>query len=235
MPVSIFVATATDINGQPFVNEDVCFSVQGTGNPGISVFEGIIPPTGTLPGADTTGAEADNPPKGTSGYTCADTNGNGQAAIEVAGSDPGVDVTAWFVDEHLFRDVTTTLGGPPATSTTPPVVLPVDPVILHSGNAGSAGGSSSTSGGSAPVATPVAPSSVGAANSCKVNTFHLYGKRGYAKLSVSCTQSKTDSIVLRTYSSKGKLLHTYRRTIATGKTVRLRLSTRRVAHVTVGV
>lgn len=234
VPVSIFVATATDINGQPFQHEEVCFSVQGTGNPGVSVFQGIVPPTGGAPGADTIGAGPTTPPVGTSGYTCAYTNDSGQAAIEVAGSDPGVDVTAWFVDEHIFRDVTTTLGDPtPVTSSTPPTVLPADPVILHAGNAGGAGGSSNSSGGgSTTVVTPPA-SSVGPANSCKVNSVHLYAKKGYVALKVSCTQSKTDSVVVRTYRSNGKLMHSYRKTIAAGKTVRLRLSTRRVAHVTV--
>ena len=231
--VSIFVATATDINGQPFVGEDVCFSVQGTGNPGVSVFQGIVPPTGSAPGADTNGATADDPPKGTSGYTCADTNINGQAAIEISGSDPGVDVTAWFVDERILRDVTTTLGDPtPVTSTTPPTVLPVLPVIAHSGNAGSAGGTSSTTSGNGPAVTPpVFP--VGAANSCKVNSVHLFARKGYVALKVSCTQSKTDSIVVRTFRANGRLMHSYRKTIAAGKTVRIRLSTRRVAHVTV--
>lgn len=237
--VSIFVATATDINGQPFENEDVCFSVQGTGNPGVSVFQGIIPPTGTAPGANTNGATPDDPPEGTSGYTCADTNANGQAAVEVSGSVPGVDVTAWFVDEHIFRDVTTTLGNPtPVTSGTPPTVLPADPVVLHSGNAGSAGGSSSSSSaggsGSGPASTS-GPTSVSAANACKVASFHLYSKRGYAKVKVSCTQSKSDSIVMRAYKANGRLLHTIKVSIATGKTVTIHLSTKKVAHVTLSV
>jgi len=236
---SIFLATATDINGQPFENEDVCFSIQGAAlGAGISVFEGVVPFVSTsAPGGDTTGASADDPPKGTSGYTCADTNKNGQAAVEIIGSIAGIDVTAWFVDEHLFRDVTTTLGNPtPVTSGTPPTVLPADPVVLHTGNAGSAGGSSSSSssGGSAPVSAPVT-NSVGAANACTVKSFHLYAKRHIAKIKVSCTKSLTDSIVMRTYRSNGKLLHTIKVSIATGKTVTIHLSTKKVAHVSLSV
>jgi len=236
VPDSIFVATATDINGQPFENEEVCFSVQGTGNPGVSVFEGVVPATGTAPGADTTGAAGVNPPTGTSGYTCAMTNDNGQAAVEVVGSDPGVDVLAWFVDEHIYRDVTTTLGDPtPVTSGNPPTVLPADPVVLSSGSAGGSAGSSSAGGSSSAAPTPIAPLSVGKGNSCKVNAFHVYSKRGYAKLSVSCTAAKTDAIVLRTYRKNGHLLHSYKKTIKTGKTVTIYISTKKVAHVKVSV
>jgi hypothetical protein len=205
-----------------------------------------VPPNGSAPGADTRigqdgiGGPTD-PPTGTSGFTCAYTNDNGQAAIEIAGSDPGVDVTAKFVDEHIFRDVTTTLGDPtPVTSSTPPTVLPADPVILHAGNAGSAGGGSSTStntssggGNGTAVTTNNNTNTVGAANSCKVNSVHLYAKKGYVALKVTCTKSKTDAVVIRTYRAGGKIMHSYRKTIAAGKTVRIRLSTRRVAHVTV--
>jgi hypothetical protein len=241
VPDSIFLATATDINGQPFENEEVCFSAQGTGNPQVSVFQGIIPADGSAPGGNTEGAVPVTAPVGSQGLSCALTNTNGEAAIEVVGSDPGIDVVAWFVDENIFRDVTTTLGDPtPVTSSTPPTVIPVDPVVLNTGRAGSAGSGSSSSsagssstGGSTSVVNNNSSSNVGAANACKVASVHLYAKRGYVALKVSCTVSKSDAVVIRTYRKNGRLLHSYRKTIAAGKTVRIRLSTRRVAHVTV--
>jgi hypothetical protein len=237
---SIFVAQATDINGQPFENELVCFDAQPV--------TGLIVYNGTFPGVngqtvDTIGADAAPEPSTATGFTCAYTNDDGQAAVEIPGSVGGIDVTAWFVDEHIFRDVTTTLGDPtPVTSGTPPTVIPSDPVVLHSGSAGTSGGSSSSSSSStgassSPAATvaPTTPLSVGSGNSCKLNSVHLYAKKGYVQLKVSCTQSKTDSIVLRTYKANGKIMHSYRKTIAAGKTVRIRLSTRKVAHVSVSV
>jgi hypothetical protein len=204
------------------------------------VFQGIIPADGPEPGGNTIGAVPVDPPTGSQGLSCALTNGNGEAAIEVVGSDPGVDVVAWFVDENIFRDVTTTLGDPTPVVSTAPTVIPVDPVVLNTGRAGSAGGSSSSSsssnaGGGSITTTVIGNNSspVGKANSCKVNSMRLYAKKGYVALKVSCTQSKSDAVVIRTYRKNGRLLHSYRKTIAAGKTVRIRLSTRRVAHVTV--
>lgn len=228
--VSIFVAQATDINGQPFQHEEVCFS--SSPETAMSQYFGKF--TGVSGPVDTTDS-TDAPAPGT-GYTCAYTGALGQAAVEVPSSTTGIDVVAWFVNEHIFRDVTTTLGDPtPVSSNNPPTVIPSDPVVFHTGTAGSSSSSagSSTSAPSATVAPTTPLSTVGAGNSCKVNSLHMYAKKGYVQVKVSCTKSKTDSIVLRTFKANGKLVHSYRKTIAAGKTVRIRLSLHKVAHVSV--
>jgi len=232
--VSIFVVQATDINGQPFVGETVCFSFQPGG--GFSVFNGTFPGiNGTT--VDTIGADPTSEPAGSTGYLCALTNDDGQAAVEVPSSENPVDVIAWFVNEHLYRNVDTTAGDPtPVTSVTPPTVIPADPVILKSGNAGSAGSGSSSAGGSGPsVSTGPGLISVGPANSCKVNSIRLHAKSGYVTLKVSCTVSKTDKVTVRTYRKDGRLLHSYTKTVAVNKTVTIRIKTLKVARVKVSV
>jgi len=238
--ISIVVAHAQDVNGQGFSDELVCFSNNAGASMNIDTEPSVSTGTTTI---DLDGSAPATAPVGTSGYVCGTTNTDGNVAVEVAQSNsPSVDVLGWFTDEHIFRDVEIPALGQtdPVSSTTPPTVLPADKVVLQSGSTGgggSAAGSSSGSSSSAPSASvaPTTPLSVGAGNSCKVNSFHLYGKKGYAQLKVSCTQSKTDSVVLRTYRSNGKLLHTYRKTVKVGKTVRIYLSTRKVAHTTVSV
>jgi hypothetical protein len=231
--VSIFVVQATDINGQAFAGETVCFSFQPGG--GFSVYNGTFPGiNGTT--VDTIGADATPAPAGTLDYLCALTNAEGQAAVEVPSSENPINVIAWFVNEHLYRSVDTTAGDTtPVTSVIPPTVIPVDPVLLKSGNAGSAGGgSTSNTNGNAPAVTPPAPLPiVGAANSCKVNSVRLHAKQGFVTLKVSCTKSTTDKVVVRTYRKDGKLLHTYTKTVAINKTVTIRIKTLKVAHVKV--
>ena len=229
--VSIFVVQATDINGQPFVNETVCFSFQPGG--GFSVYNGTFPGiNGTT--VDTEGAGPAPEPDGSTGYLCAYTNDLGQAAVEVPSSVNPVDVIAWFVNEHLYRNVDTTAGDPtPITSVTPPTVIPADPVILKSGNGGKTGNGAAPSG-PGPAVTPQQPLPiVGAANSCKVNSVRLHAKSGSVTLKVSCTVAKTDKVIIRTYRKNGRLLHTYTKTVAVGKTVTIRIKTLKVAHLKV--
>jgi len=245
--ISIVVAHGQDVNGEPFAGEVVCF----TDTPGIaysfdsqpSVLDGTtsIDLTGSAPALSPIDPKTGAPIFG-NGYFCAETGTAGNVAVELdASGAPTVDVVAAFADENISRDVTIPALGQsdPVTSTTPPTVLPADKVVLQTGSNGGGGSSSSTSAGSsssAPAASvaPTTPLSVGSGNSCKVNSFHLYGKKGYAQLKVSCTKSKTDSIVLRAYRSNGKLAHTYRLTVKVGKTVTIKL-VKKVAHATVSV
>jgi hypothetical protein len=242
--ISIVIAHAQDVNGEPFAGETVCF----TDTPGIgysfdaqpTALDGttVVDLTGSAPALSPT---LDGAPVFGSNYYCAKTGTAGNVAVELdASGAPSVDVVAVFADEHISRDVTIPALGQtdPVSSTTPPTVLPADKVVLQSGSNGGSGsaGSSSTSSTSAPSATvaPTAPLSIGKGNSCKVASFHLFGKRGYAQLKVSCTESKTDSIVLKAYRANGRLLHTYRLTVKVGKTVTVKL-VKKVAHAKVSV
>jgi hypothetical protein len=242
--ISVVVAHAQNVNGTPFSNELVCIS-----SPPTDTVTWLKPISTTTPpgpvvlgGFDITDSSAYSgnsvaPTDSACGYTS--TFGN--VAFDVSGSQSptNVDIQGEFVPEHIFRDVIIpTLGQTTTvTSTTPPTVLPADKVVLQSGSDGGSGSTAGTtpSTPSAPGATvaPTTPLSVGAANSCKVNSVHLYAKKGYVQLKVTCTKSKTDSIVLRTIRSNGKIMHSYRKTIAAGKSVRIYLSTRKVARVSV--
>ena len=53
---------------------------------------------------------------------------------------------AWFVPEHIFRDVIIPALGQttPVTSATPPTVLPADKVVLQSSGSNGGGGSTDT-------------------------------------------------------------------------------------------
>jgi len=241
--ISVVVAHAQNVNGTPFSDELVCLQAP----PAETVtFLQPLGPNNVIGTFDISNSKpySGNPVILTNS-ACGYTSTDGNVAFDVSGSltPTQVDIQADFVPEHIFRDVVIpTLGqSTPVTSTTPPTVLPVDKVVLSSGgsNGGSAGGSSSSSNSSSssPAATvaPTTPLSVGSANSCKVNSMHLFAKKSYVTLKVTCTQSKTDSVVLRAYRSNGKLLRTYRKTIAAGKTVRIHMNTRKVAHVTASV
>jgi hypothetical protein len=235
--MSIVVIHAQDVTGQPFSGETVCL----TDTPGIA-FSLDQQPTVTVGGqpVDISGVYTTTDSDFGTGYFCVKLNAAGNAAVELAASGaPNVDVVAIFADEHISRDVDiTSLGqSAPVSSTTPPTVLPVDKVVLQSGSNGGGGsaGGSSTSAPGATVAPPGGGLAVGSGNSCKVNSVHLYAKRNYATVKVTCTKSKTDSIVIRAFRHGGGLVHTYRKTIATGKTVRIRFSTRKVAHISVSV
>jgi hypothetical protein len=250
--INVVVAHAQNVNGTPFSDELVCISAPPT-----ELVTWLKPISTTIPpgpvvldGFDITnssnyGGNSVAPTDSACGYT----SSFGNVAFDVSGSGltppTNVDIQGEFVPEHIFRDVNIPVLGQTTTvtSTTPPTVLPADKVVLQSGTSGGTGSTagstpSTPSTSSAPSATvaPTTPlASVGTGNSCKVNSFHLYKKKGYVQLKVSCTKSKTDSIVLRTYRSNGKVMHSYRKTIAAGKTVRIRLSTRKVARATVSV
>jgi hypothetical protein len=245
--INVVVAHAQNVNGTPFSDELVCVS-----SPPNETVTWLKPISTTIPpgpvvigGFDiTNSSDYSGNSVAPTDSACGYTSSFGNVAFDVSGSlsPTNVDIQAEFVPEHIFRDVVIpTLGQTTTvTSTTPPTVLPADKVVLSSGSdggSGSAAGSSnsSSSNSSAPSASvaPTAPLSVGSGNSCKVNSVHLYAKKGYVQLKVSCTKSKTDSIVLRTIRSNGKIMHSYRKTIAAGKSVRIYLSTRKVARVSV--
>jgi hypothetical protein len=249
-PTSDFVTTATDINGQPFAGEVICFSVVGTGSGAftgdVSVFSGLIAGSGGTTVADTIGDKQQNE-WGVGNY-CVRSNWLGEAGVQVSSSVTGVDVSASFIDEAgLTRDLETTLGGSSASTGTPPVGATVIPQtgapVASTGTAGgsssngSSGSSSSNSGvtgGSTPAITPLVQHA-STANVCKVEGLRLVrGRNGKyaASFKLSCASSKSMSVMIRAYRANGKLLRSYRISVRTNKVVSVNVGTK-VAHVTV--
>jgi len=113
---------------------------------------------------------------------------------------------------------------------TSPTVIPALKVTFADGSSGSGtttGGSSSGSSAGSTSGGPSAPvgNTVGNVhNVCKVDTVHMYKARHYATVKVSCTKSKTDKVLLRTYNAKGRLLHTYLKTLAVNKLVKIKFT-----------
>jgi hypothetical protein len=235
---SVFVTSATDINGEPLAGEEVCFSVQGTGSGAftgqIMPYEDIVENSAGTIVADTDGQRYD----GTTGNdVCVQSNWLGEAAVEVEGSVPNVDVSAYFVDEKLYRDLSTTLGGSSTSTGVPPSGATVIPEAAPVAAAGGTGSSSTiTAAPSAtPSVTPLAVQKAKPASVCKVESLHLLrGKRGKYAVSfkLGCSSSKSLSVTIRAYKANGKLLRSFRLTLATNKTVTVGVGTK-VAHVTV--
>jgi hypothetical protein len=247
VPASIFVAKATDINGAPFTHELVCFSVQSTAGsaPAVGVFSGQVLSAAGAVLADTTGSTAHSAPSGTMGYTCAYTNGMGEAGVEIVGSVPSVDVIAWFVNEHLLRDLSTTLGGPatgpaePVTTTTTTTTTtstsstPGYGPIQNTGSAGSSG-VTVTQAGSIAISSSSGSSGSGSKGSTGGKSATSIGTVKFAHLLRSAngkysvklellSSKKTVTIKIKVFGPKGKLMHTYTKTVKTNKSVTVQL------------
>jgi hypothetical protein len=243
--VSDFVTTATNINGQPFAGEYVCFNVQSTTGsaPGVSPFAGQIENgTGTVV-ADTSDEgiipAIEQPFEN---YYCVESNDLGEAGIEVSGSNPGVDVSAFFWNEQIFRDLSTTLGSSSTSSGTPPsgpTVTPAASTVASTGSAGagsSSQSSTSSSSSTPPVGAVVAPlASVHAANVLKVSAVHLSHSHGKYTVTfkLSSSTGSTASITIKAYKANGKLIRTYHLVVATNKTVKVSIGGAKVSKVTV--
>jgi hypothetical protein len=241
---SDFVTTATDINGQPFAGEVVCFSVQGAPS---GAFTGLITGISSLIqnsvggiAADTIGEDAYGESSQYGNGYCVRSNKLGEAGIQVSGSITDVDVTALFVDEQVERDLTTNLGGGYISTGTPPAGATVIAQASPVAQTGSSGGSSSPSGssvtiGSAPVTTtgPLVQKAK-TANVYKVEGLRLVrGKHGkYAAIFKLSGARGALSVTIRAYRANGKLLRTYRITVRANKVVSVNVGTK-VAHVTV--
>jgi len=106
--IRIIVAKAQDIDGNPFVGEEVCFNA--TANSGITSFDGHIVDTEGLLGSagatvDLSGSTVIDPSDEGSDHLCETTNSLGLAAIEVTNStEANVDVTTHYVNEGITRD-----------------------------------------------------------------------------------------------------------------------------------
>jgi hypothetical protein len=237
--ISVVVAHAQNINGFPFSGEEVCLSAPSGIQIAYDDTPNLTPPVNTAGSVGTPGFVS-------SGSDCAYTGTAGNVAFDVSGSlnPTNVDVQALFVPEHIYRDVTIPVLGQTGTvtSTSPPSALPGDPVktvVVPTGNDGSTGGSSNASpaAAAAPASTPSSPlPSVQAkvANVCKVESVRLHNSHGKYTVSfkLSCSSATTEAVTIRAYRANGKLLRTYRGTVATGRTVSVSIG-RKVAHVTV--
>ncbi|HEY3758558.1 MAG TPA: hypothetical protein VGL37_02265 [Solirubrobacteraceae bacterium] len=105
----IIVAKAQDIDGNPFVGEEVCFNA--TASSGLSSFDGQLTDTegqlGFGAGAvvDLSGSTVIDPADEGSDHLCETTNSQGLAALEVTNSsETAVDVTAHYINEGITRD-----------------------------------------------------------------------------------------------------------------------------------
>jgi hypothetical protein len=241
--INVVVASATNVNGEPFSGEEVCISAPSNDtvqwlDPDLltSTIVGVAPNAFDLAGSTGDHSNPVAPTDSACGYTGID----GNVAFDVSGSGTqmGVDIQGFFPTEHLERDVTIPQLGQNGTVTSQTAtVIPDDKIILDSGSSST---STSTSGStSAPTTsggtTPPAPTSVGkVANVCKVDTFHIYKSKHYATVKVSCTKSKTDTVLLHTYGAKGKMLHTYRATVKVNHLVKIRFAGK-FARMTVAV
>jgi hypothetical protein len=106
--IRIIVAKAQDIDGNPIVDEEVCFNA--TANSGITGFDGHLTDTEGLLGSagavvDLSGSTVLDPADEGSDHLCETTNSLGLAAIEVTNSaEAEVDVTTHYVNEGITRD-----------------------------------------------------------------------------------------------------------------------------------
>ncbi len=102
--VKIVVAKAQDIDGQPFVDEAVCFVTPNGGT--VSHFPGntVNDVNGVL-GSDEVGPSTIVHPAGKEGKLCETTNSHGLAAIEVTNSTlKKVNLNVEYVEENIIRD-----------------------------------------------------------------------------------------------------------------------------------
>ena len=217
MPDSVVVATATDVNGQPFSNEIVCFSA-----PGASLVidtAKVVLPNGTVVD-DGTGDTAGTPYGVGTTFECGRTGDDGTIAVDVSGSAGGADVVAFFYNEDLYVDVNIpTLGQQSTvTSSTPPTVIPAFRLNLNQGSTNSGTVSTPQAPGAPGIA--ITPLAVGHGASCKVAALHMFAKRGYATVKLSCTGTKSDYVMIRTFKGH-KLVRTFKLRITAGKTVRI--------------
>jgi len=107
--IRIIVAKAQDIDGNPFVGEEVCFNA--TADSGIASFDGHIVDTENQLGfgagatVSLSGSTVIDPSNEGTDYLCETTNSQGLAAIEVTNStESTVDVTAHYINEGITRD-----------------------------------------------------------------------------------------------------------------------------------
>jgi hypothetical protein len=155
---AICVARAIDITGNPFVGETVCFTADFNAS-SIMPFFGVVTIGGTT--FDLSGSQRDlDAEQGGTNRICTTTNSAGLAAVEIINSNPTtVDVTAFFVQEGIFRSIkvpfpiTGQVGpvgtteaaksgssGPPTGSTGPTSGTTTGPGSTTGGNTGNTSG-----------------------------------------------------------------------------------------------
>jgi len=217
--VSVVVAHAQNINGQAFSGEEVCLQA-----PPAEFVQWIGPEAvDTAGGFDLSGSEKshDNPSTLTNS-SCGYTGTAGNVAFDVSGSQSptNVDVQAEFMTEHVLEDLIIPSLGQTTTVTTA-TVIPAQNVNLQSGGNGG-------------LAVTTITQHAGGINACAVKSLHVYSRRHFAKFTVTCTGTKVDSVVLRSFRHNGAMVRATKLTVRVGKTVTIRLG-KKVAHLTVSV
>jgi len=216
---AICVARAIDITGTPIADETVCFTADFNAS-SIQPFFGVITIGGTT--YNLAGSTRNEPAEGGgTNRICVDTNSSGLAAVEVIDSNPTtVDVTAFFVDEGIFRSIhvpfpITGQVGPIGTAqATAPNTGPPS-----NGSSGSNTGSSNTSSSS---------NSSNGANSAKPGVkYHVAMARLVKTSKTRATMivkvtGGTGKATLRIKLSNRKHSLTYKRTVRAGKLVKIR-------------
>jgi hypothetical protein len=246
--ISEVVAHAQNINGTPFSGEEVCLQapagliVQAIDAASKAPLDTEGGPS-SVGGFDITGSDpVDESVESLTNSDCGYTGFAGNVAFDVSGSQgpTNVDIQGEFMAEHIFRDVIIPALGQttPVSSTTPPTVLPAAPVVLHATNNGGGSTGSSNGGGGGSSSGPTTSPNLGITAptaSCRVASFHLYAKKGFAKVKIACTGKKSDSIVIRSYRANGKMLHAYRLTLKAGKVVKVYLGTKKAHSVKISL
>ena len=98
--------------------------------------------------------------------------------------------------------------------------------MAASGGSGAGTGTSNTQSSATPVPAAITPSVVVKGNVCKVQSVRLNSKHGKYSVSfkLSCSTAKSASVTIKAFKANGKLIHTYRLTIATNKAQSVKLS-----------
>ncbi len=236
--ISVVVAHAQNINGEPFSGELVC--VQASSNYGLQ-FDGppaITKLTVTTPPIDLTGSTVASGYSGLQfGVDCGYTGTAGNVAFDVSGSNgaTNVDVQALFGPEHLYRDVNIPVLGQstPVSSTSPPGSLPGDPIPVtkqpaSSGSAGSSAapatsggstGSGSSSTGSTTTTSGAGTSTISPLAQATIARVTM-ARLSHGKLELRIKSSHaTASVTVKLFSKSGKLLRTLHLTVKANKMV----------------
>lgn len=112
----IFVAHGQDTNGQPFRNEIVCFTWDGSTSVGGIIYRSpsmggkLVPIPGTNPPLTIGGPGSIKDPKYGFGRQCTRTDDNGNAALEIGSGVVTKSVTAWFENEGINIEAVSKAG-----------------------------------------------------------------------------------------------------------------------------
>jgi hypothetical protein len=230
----IVIAHAQDIDGEPFADEVVCFSNTSASG----VIQAFLPGENSQakkigPYWLTGSTRVDDPIHSQSEKrVCVTTNQYGNAAIEVLESQGAeINVIADFVEERLLRDVHIPFGSPDLTPIDPGIPprapgAPGQPQQQQGPPVVTANGNTTPSAATLAALGNVQVSSSRTHRAARVTVRFarvVNSARGtrYLSLRLRGTRS-TATVRIQLIGYNGKLVRTVRRTVAVGRTVRLR-------------